>query len=105
LFHGSADQATSEYRGVVHYKTNTPSYAEQIKIVLSPEQYGDAYLIFTIKTVTKKEGDKDAVGFIGVKKLMNDDGTAIQTGQHDIACLKMAKDFKIDSATIKAAGT
>lgn len=103
LFHGSADQSTNEYRGVVHYKTNTPSYAEQLKVVLSPEQYTDAYLVFTIRTVTKKEADKDTVGFVGVKKLVNDDGTAIQTGQHDIACMKMNKEFKVDSATIKAA--
>ena len=103
LFHGSADMSASEYRGVVHYKTNTPSYFEQLKVVLSPEQYSDAYLVFTIKTVTKKEVDKDAVGFVGVKKLINDDGTAIQTGQHDIACVKMTKEFKFDAATMKSA--
>uniref|UniRef100_A0A672PCG1 Dedicator of cytokinesis 4 n=1 Tax=Sinocyclocheilus grahami TaxID=75366 RepID=A0A672PCG1_SINGR len=81
---GSGEPGVDEHRSYVLYHSNSPRWAEQIKLPIPLEMFHGTHLRFELRHCsTKEKGEKKLFGFSFVP-LMQDDGRPLPDGTHEL---------------------
>uniref|UniRef100_A0A8C1ICS5 Dedicator of cytokinesis 4 n=1 Tax=Cyprinus carpio TaxID=7962 RepID=A0A8C1ICS5_CYPCA len=81
---GSGEPGVDEHRSFVLYHSNSPRWAEQIKLPIPLEMFHGTHLRFELRHCsTKEKGEKKLFGFSFVP-LMQDDGRPLPDGTHEL---------------------
>uniref|UniRef100_A0A673JR81 Dedicator of cytokinesis protein 4-like n=1 Tax=Sinocyclocheilus rhinocerous TaxID=307959 RepID=A0A673JR81_9TELE len=81
---GSGEPGVDENRSFVLYHSNSPRWAEQIKLPIPLEMFHGTHLRFELRHCsTKEKGEKKLFGFSFVP-LMQDDGRPLPDGTHEL---------------------
>ncbi|XP_051548856.1 dedicator of cytokinesis protein 4-like isoform X2 [Myxocyprinus asiaticus] len=81
---GSGEPGMDEHHSFVLYHSNSPRWAEQIKLPIPLEMFHGTHLRFELRHCsTKEKGEKKLFGFSFVP-LMQDDGRPLPDGTHEL---------------------
>uniref|UniRef100_A0A8C1NT93 Dedicator of cytokinesis 4 n=1 Tax=Cyprinus carpio TaxID=7962 RepID=A0A8C1NT93_CYPCA len=86
---GSGEPGVDEHRSFVLYHSNSPRWAEQIKLPIPLEMFHGTHLRFELRhcssktPLSKEKGEKKLFGFSFVP-LMQDDGRPLPDGTHEL---------------------
>ncbi|CAM4734738.1 unnamed protein product [Leuciscus chuanchicus] len=81
---GSGEPGVDEHRSFVLYHSNSPRWAEQIKLPIPLEMFHGTHLRFELRHCsTKEKGEKKLFGFSFVP-LMQDNGRPLPDGTHEL---------------------
>ncbi|XP_056595767.1 dedicator of cytokinesis protein 4 isoform X1 [Triplophysa dalaica] len=81
---GSGEPGEDEHRSFVLYHSNSPRWAEQVKLPIPLEMFHGTHLRFELRHCsTKEKGEKKLFGFSFVP-LMQEDGRPLPDGTHEL---------------------
>ncbi|GAB6029592.1 hypothetical protein CHUAL_005335 [Chamberlinius hualienensis] len=85
---GSGIECVTEYQSVIFYHSNAPRWCETIRLAIPIEKYSKAHIRLELRHCsTRDKSEKKLFGF-AFSKLMDDDGTTIKDGRHELFVYK-----------------
>jgi dedicator of cytokinesis protein 3 len=97
LYPASGSEASDNYRSMILYHNNTPSWNETLRLCVPIEKFGNAHVRFEFRHCSTSKPEPKIFGFSFVR-LMQLDGSAMADGTHDLFIYKCEDRSKLTSA-------